>query len=70
MTLPAAGAGDRYRSTGAVRGAGSYFAARARAQQQTSCPSLLLSIDGRDRQTDRRTDERAGGRADGYRTVR
>jgi len=31
-------------------------AARARAQQQTSRMSLLLSIDGTDRQTDGRTE--------------
>ena len=31
---------------------------RARAQQQTSCTSLLLSMDTRDRRTDRRTPDR------------
>jgi len=36
----------------------SIFAARARAQQQTRRPPLLLSIDGTDGQTDVRTDTR------------
>jgi len=56
MTLPAAAA----RALAAVdpwpvRGAGrSISAARAQAQQQTSCTSLLLSIDGTDRRTPNR----------------
>jgi len=56
MTLPAAAA----RAPAAVdpwpvRGAGrSISAARAQAQQQTSCTSLLLSIDGTDRRTPNR----------------
>ena len=44
-----------------IAGASSYWsisAARARAQQQTSCTSLLLSMDTRDRRTDRRTPDR------------
>jgi len=44
-----------------VRGARSYrpiFAARARAQQQTSRTPLLLSIDETDGRTDKRTPDR------------
>jgi len=55
MTLPAA------RSSGACS-ARSISVARARALQQTSRTSLLLSINGTDRRTDGRTDGRTPDR--------